>query len=121
MFKEKRKFISRLSRRTKLAILGLIISFFSIFIVNISVIIFCVFYLIGVFLIFISAFIGIEKFNKNTIGEIISRLGLILIILGIFYPMGIIKNPNLYYIQISGTFLMLIGISSKSKEKKKGS
>ncbi len=119
MFLRERKFISRLSRRNKLAILGVIISFFSIFIVNLSVIAFCVSYLIGVFLIFISTFIDVEKLNKNNIGKIISRIGLVLIMLGIFVPTCILKNLNFSYFQIIGSLLMLIGLSLKSTKKEK--
>jgi magnesium-transporting ATPase (P-type) len=114
LFKEERNFISRLSRRTKICMLGVIISFFSIFIVNFSVIAFCVFYILGVFLILISAFNGIEKFNKNVLGEIISRIALALIMLGIFSPMGIIENSFFSNIQFVGFVLMIVGISLKS-------
>ena len=119
MFKEARKFIDSLSKRTKFFSLGVIISFLSIFIVDFSFIFFLICYLLGVFLIFISAFIGIEKFNKNAIGEITSSFGLVLIMLGIFAPLGI--NPNFYHVQIIGAFFMLIGITLKSPGKKKGS
>ena len=119
MFKEARKFIDSLSKRTKFFSLGVIISFLSIFIVDFSFIFFLICYLLGVFLIFISAFIGIEKFNKNAIGEITSSFGLVLIMLGIFASLGI--NPNFYYVQIKGTFFILIGITLKSPWKKKGS
>jgi len=119
LFKEERKFINSLSKRTKVVSLGIIIIFLSIFIVNFSFIFFSICYLLGVFFIFISAFIGIEKFNKNAIGEITSSFGLALIMLGIFAAMGI--NSKFYYVQIIGTFFMLIGITLKSPGKKKGS
>ncbi|MFJ7916328.1 MULTISPECIES: hypothetical protein [unclassified Lysinibacillus] len=119
MFKEERKFINSLSKRTKFVSLGVIISFLSIFIVDFSFIFFLICYLLGVFLIFISAFIGIEKFNKNVIGEITSSFGLVLIMLGVFAPLGI--NPNFYYVQIIGIFFMLIGSTLESLGKKKGS
>ena len=119
LFKEERKFINSLSKRTKFVSLGVIISFLSIFIVDFSFIFFLICYLPGVFLIFISTFTGIENFNKNAIGEISSSFGLVLIMLGIFAPMGI--NSKFYYAQIIGTFFMLIGITLKSPRKKKGS
>lgn len=75
LFKEERKFINSLSKRTKFVSLGVIISFLSIFIVDFSFIFFSICYLLGVFLIFISAFIGLEKFNKSVIGEITQVLG----------------------------------------------
>lgn len=108
------EFIKRLSVRNKLGILGVFISLVSIFIVNFSILAFSIIYLLGVFLIFISSFIGIEKFNKNTIGEIISRIGLVFIMLGIFSRMDIIENIIASNIQIAGTLLMLVGISLRS-------
>lgn len=119
LFKEERKFINSLSKRTKFFSLGVIISFSSIFIVDFSFIFFLILYLLGGFLIFISAFIGIEKFNKNTIGEIIANVGIVLIMLGVFAPLGI--HPNFYYFQIIGTPFVIIGITLKSPAKKKDS
>lgn len=87
----------------------------SIFIADSSFIFFSVIYILGVFLIFISAFIGIEKFNKSSIGEIISSIALVLIMLGVFAPLGI--SPQFYYVQIAGAVLMLVGITLKSPEK----
>ena len=115
LLKNKVKFISRLSKRAKLGALGVIISFLSIFIVNSSFIFFSVIYMLGVFLIFISAFFGIEKFNKGSIGEIISSIALVLIMLGVFAPIGI--SPKYYYVQIAGAVLMLVGITLNSPKK----
>lgn len=117
LFKEERKFINSLSKRTKFVSLGVIIILLSIFIVDFSFKFFLICYLLGVFLIFISDLIGIEKFNKNAIGEITSSFGFVLIMLGVFAPLGI--NPNFHYGTIIGPFLMLIGTTLKSLGKKK--
>ena len=115
MLKRELKFISRLSKRAKLGALGVIISLLSIFIVNSSFVIFSGIYIFGVFLIFISAFFGIEKFNKGSIGEIISSIALVLIMLGVFAPIGI--SPKFYFVQIAGAVLMLVGITLKNPKK----
>lgn len=117
LFKEVRNFINNLSKRTKFVSLGVIIISLSILIVDFSFVFFSICYLLGVFLIFISKFIGIEKFSKNVIGEITSSFGLVLIMLGIFAPLGI--NPNFYYGTLIGLLFMLIGTTLKSLGKKK--
>jgi membrane-bound ClpP family serine protease len=67
-----------------------------------------VFYLFGVFLVIISAFIRTKKLQNNTLGEIISRIGLVLIMLGVFGPLGFSK---IFYI------LTLVGIIFLSNKK----
>lgn len=119
LLKEERKFINSLSIRTKFVSLGVIIILLSIFVVDFSFKFFLICYLLGVFLIFISDLIGIEKFNKNAIGEITSSFGFVLIMLGVFASLGI--NPNFHYGMIIGPFFMLIGTTLKSLAKKKGS
>ncbi|OEH92447.1 hypothetical protein [Bacillus solimangrovi] len=108
--------ISRLSRRDKLSLIGIIISFLSIVFVNYSFVTFCVFYLLGVLLIFISSFVDIKTFNKKTMSELISRIGFTWIMLGIFAPLGI--NRNFSYLLIVGAILYVIGIWLESIEKK---
>ena len=115
MLKKAMNFISRLSKRAKLSALGVILCLFSIFIADSSLMFFSVVYLLGVFLIFISSFIGIEKFNKNSIGEIISSIALVLIMLGVFAAIGI--SPKFYYVQFAGAVLILVGTTLKSPKK----
>ncbi len=115
MLKREMKFLNRLSKRAKVCASGVIISLLSIFIADSSLMFFSVVYLLGVFLIFISTFIGIEKFNKNSIGEIISSFALVLIMLGVFAPIGI--SPKFYYVQFAGATLMLVGTTLKSPKK----
>ncbi len=115
MLKRGIEFFSRLSKRAKVCALGVIISLLSIFIVDSSLMFFSVVYLLGVFLIFISTFLGIEKFDKNSIGEIISSIALVLILLGAFAPIGI--SPKFYYVQFAGALLMLVGTTLKSPKK----
>jgi hypothetical protein len=115
LLKREMKFLSRLSKRAKVCASGVIISLLSILIADSSLMFFSVVYLLGVFLIFISTFIGIEKFNENSIGETISSFALVLIMLGVFSPLGI--SPKFYYVQIAGAVLMLVGITLKSPKK----
>ena len=119
MFKEVRKWIENLSKRTKCRLIGAIIIFLSMFIADSSTTFFLVIYLLGVIIIFSSAFIGIEKITINGIAEIITTTGFVLFLLGVFAPLGM--NPDFYFVQIAGSLVMLIGTLLKRPEKKKGS
>ena len=119
MFKEERKWIGNLSKKTKCRLIGAIIIFFSIFIADSSTTFFLVTYLLGVIIIFSSAFIGIEEITINAIAEIITTTGFVLFLLGVFAPLGM--NPDFYYVQIAGTLVMLIGTLLQRSEKKKDS
>ncbi|CAM3803266.1 Permease [Mesobacillus thioparans] len=109
------KMIRRHPRKIKLSALGVITSFVSVLIVDSSLIFFGLFYFIGMLLILSSAFIGIEKFSKNTMGELLSSVALVLIMLGVLAPLGF--SPKFYYVQIAGAGLMLVGFFLKSPAK----
>ena len=119
MFKEERKWIENLSKKTKFRLLGAIIIFLSIFIADLSTTFFLVIYLLGVIIIFSSAFVGIEEITINAIAEIITTMGLVLFLLGVFAPLGM--NPDFYYAQIAGSLVMLIGTLLERPTKKKDS
>jgi hypothetical protein len=110
------EFIKGLSRKLKVYLLGIFISLLSIFIVNSSIKAFIVVYLLGVSLIFISAFIGIEKFNKNTIGEIVSKFGLVVAMLGIFSRVGVVDNIITSNIHLVGVVILGLGIWLKNTQ-----
>ena len=119
MFKKERKWIENLSKRTKCRLIGAIIIFLSIFIADSSITFFLFIYLLSVIIIFSSAFIGIEEITINAIAEIITTIGFVLFLLGVFAPLGM--NPDFYYVQIAGTIVMLIGTLLERPEKKKDS
>lgn len=101
-----KNFLSRLPKSSKIGLLGVIICISCVFIVNLSVAAFTVVYLLGVFIIFISAFIG-----NNSIGVMLTRIGFAMIMFIMFSRLGISENFLLLIIPFAGSLLMLIGLT----------
>jgi hypothetical protein len=70
-------------------------------------------------LIFISAFIGEDKFNKNTFGVIVSRIGWVFVMLGIFPMVGVVDNIITSSIHLAGFVLLVLGLFLKNPPKEK--